>query len=65
MKKKIINVSMGQFNEWAKPFSIKRHGKKVSVVYYKKAADYVFELNKRIVRATDLIDDGEPDGNDF
>ena len=49
-------VSFEKFNKKVKPFVIKRYGKKVSVVYYKDATDYIFKLHKRIADKLDFID---------
>lgn len=53
---KNISVSFEKFNKAVKPFQIKRYGKTQVVVYYKDAMDYIFELNKRIAKASDLTD---------
>ena len=48
---KVISVSFEKFNKAVKPFVITRYGKRASVVYYKDATDYIFDLHKRIVKA--------------
>lgn len=60
MKKlKSFGITMDKFNKMAKPFIIEKGGKEVSVVPYIKVVDYLFDLHKRLVKATDLIEEDD------
>ena len=51
---KDISVSYEKFNKAVKPFIVTRYGRKVSVIPYVEAADYIFKLNQRIARQLDI-----------
>lgn len=51
---KELKVSYEKFNKAVKPFIVKRYGRKVSVIPYVEAADYIFKLIQRIARQLDV-----------
>ena len=54
-KMKEITISFKKFNKKVKPYRCYCKDKRgPSVVYYKDATDYIFDLNRRIINASDL-----------
>ena len=62
MKKTNITLDLENFNKSVSVFQhTDENGKIFSAISYKDAIDYLMELHKRIVYATDLGDDMELD----